>query len=358
VRDYEEAIMAKRVLIVDDNMALCKGLAYVLGKKHDVHFAGNGEEGVRMMRAWHPHLVLLDVVMPGRDGFSILAQMKALDRKTPVVMLTVLDSTEQAVKAMKLGASDFLTKPIDRRVLEETAEELLANRRPPSEAICRTPSLANLFDNLCAEASTGRSAWLFGESGTGKRTLAMAVHLNDFKPRGAFCEIDLPQDRRVDMKGLFDATQASRHFNRNLGFTLYARGGFRRALDGGRLDDLRRLLRGVGEAALYWRSELGMDADRFQLVVGIDTGRGMARRMCDTLGSLAEELEASTGVVPTLDMRRADIEPLSEFITRRISRTRPRPWAAPSRKAWGDIVAPTVRNVSALEAFLREQLAL
>jgi CheY-like chemotaxis protein len=354
-----EETMAKRILIVDDNMALCKGLAYILGKKHDVHFAGNGEEGVRMMRAWHPHLVLLDVVMPDRDGFSVLATMKDLNRKTPVVMLTVLDSTEQAVKAMKLGASDFLTKPIDRRVLEETVEEFLANHRPPSEAIIRTPSLAGIFDNLCAAASKGQKAWLFGESGTGKRTLAMAVHLHDFKPRGAFCEINLPADPRDDMKGLFDAAQACRHFNRNLGFTLYARAAFRRSLDGGRLHDLRRLLRGVGEAAGYWRSELGMDADRFQLVVGIDTGRGMARPMREKLDSIAGELDAFTGVVPTLDLRRADIEPLSKFITRRISRTRPRPWAAlPSRTPWGDIVAPTVRNVSALEAFLREQLAL
>jgi DNA-binding NtrC family response regulator len=346
------------VLIADDSLPIRRGLQYVLGKKYEVLLAGTAGEALRTFQKARPDLVLLDLVLPDGDGFSVLQEIKRIDRKAHVVMLTVHNSIHKAVRAMKLGATDYLTKPIDLQVLKTTVRGIFAGKEDPLEIVSRTPSLLHVFEDLSAAAGRGQTAWLLGEAETGKRTLALAAHLADRKPRDAFFELRLGPEPVVDAAGLFDAQAAREHFNPHLGLTLYARIGAGSPDPEAGARDLGSMLDALQGACPAWQDTLGIDPDRFQLMAGVTTVRNTAPAWLDILRENARRRDVFTALVPTLDERREDIGPLSEFLTRRISRARPRPRTRRSSPpAWRDVVQPSVRNVAALEAFLRKQLA-
>jgi DNA-binding response OmpR family regulator len=108
--------MDKTVLIVDDN----EDLVQILGARleaggYRVLMALNGEEGIAKAEAEQPNLVLLDVMMPGMDGFEVLRRLKESERacQIPVVMLTARGETKLIFKAEELGAADYIVKPCD-----------------------------------------------------------------------------------------------------------------------------------------------------------------------------------------------------------------------------------------------------
>lgn len=103
-----------RVLIIDDERALCESLSKVLrAKGHETDFALSGETGIEKVRVFRPHVVLLDIRMPGVNGLEVLARMKSLDPAVRVIMVTAAHAEEVAKMALREGASDYITKPLD-----------------------------------------------------------------------------------------------------------------------------------------------------------------------------------------------------------------------------------------------------
>ena len=116
------------ILIVDDeekNIKLIKGI--LKSEQYQVFGALSGEEALTMLPEICPDLILLDIMMPGMDGFEVCSRLKK-DEKTkmiPIVMVTALDEKEHSVKAMNVGADDFLTKPVDHTELHVRIKSLL-----------------------------------------------------------------------------------------------------------------------------------------------------------------------------------------------------------------------------------------
>ncbi|MBF0334614.1 MAG: response regulator, partial [Alphaproteobacteria bacterium] len=112
--------MRQTVLVIDDSLATVRMLGEVLSDLCDVQVATEAAEGIALARAEAPDLVLLDVMMPGMDGFQVLAQIKANEglRHIPVIMISALDEMEAVTRCIESGAADYLPKPFDPVLLK------------------------------------------------------------------------------------------------------------------------------------------------------------------------------------------------------------------------------------------------
>jgi len=149
-------------------------------------------EAVRHLQQAQPSVVLSDLRLPQGDGFGVLRAAKGIDADIPVIVMTAYGSIEDAVKAMKEGAMDFLAKPIDpdhllllvaraieqRRIVTENLllKEELAVRRGAPQLVGDDPSLRKVFASLQRAAATDATVLLEGESGTGKELFARSLH--------------------------------------------------------------------------------------------------------------------------------------------------------------------------------------
>ena len=110
--------MAATILIVEDEYAVARGIQYALQQEgYEVALARSGEEGLEVATRSAPDLVLLDVRLPGMDGFEVLRRLRATGAKSPVLMLTARDEEVDKVIGLELGADDYLTKPYGTREL-------------------------------------------------------------------------------------------------------------------------------------------------------------------------------------------------------------------------------------------------
>ena len=118
--------MTATILIVEDEYAVARGIQYALQQEgYDVAVARNGEEGLTFSTSHAPDLVILDVRLPGIDGFEMLRQLRAAGSKAPVLMLTARDEEVDKVIGLELGADDYLTKPFGLRELMSRIKALL-----------------------------------------------------------------------------------------------------------------------------------------------------------------------------------------------------------------------------------------
>lgn len=186
--------MKKRVLLVDDEPRVRTSLKMVLEPSFDVLCAQDAPEGLDIFRRETPHLVLLDVVLPGIDGLSLLQTLRAEERNIPVIMLTGTKTIKTAVDAMKFGAADYLTKPFDveelRLIVGKTLDtyELerevrhlraqVSNRYAFHNLIGKSPAMQSVYTKIEQVAHSRTTVLITGESGTGKELVARALHFN------------------------------------------------------------------------------------------------------------------------------------------------------------------------------------
>ena len=169
----------------------------LLKSEGDVTVAGNVEDALREIASEPPDLVLLDLVMPGRSGLDLLADLQERDVRAPVIVLTATNTVNAAVEAMKRGAADFMTKPfeldalrlkvrdrLEKRELQDEVERLrdeVEERQHLGRMVGRSDVMRTVFRTVERIAKAEATVLVTGESGTGKELVARAIH--DLSPR-------------------------------------------------------------------------------------------------------------------------------------------------------------------------------
>jgi two-component system nitrogen regulation response regulator NtrX len=194
--------MSRRILIVDDEAAIRKSLSGVLEDEgYEAVTAESGEEGLERAEAADPDLVLLDVWLPGMDGIETLRVLKERFPALPVLIMSGHGTIETAVRATKLGAYDFIEKPLNldkvllsiEHALNATrlAEEnlfLRAQAKRGREMIGESGLMRALREQIRLIAPTRATVLITGENGTGKELVAQAIHAASPRAASAFVE--------------------------------------------------------------------------------------------------------------------------------------------------------------------------
>jgi DNA-binding NtrC family response regulator len=185
----------KVILIVEDDPNVGESIRLLLKKRgFSILLASNGKEALHLFRQENVDLVITDLVMPKMDGIELLEAVKGLKPETEVIVISAQGTIEKAVQAMKLGAFDFIEKPINPRVIflvvERALEKqtlILQNRDLRSKLedkfhfkniIGKSTKMVKIFELIQHIAPYDSSVLIIGESGTGKELIANAIHFN------------------------------------------------------------------------------------------------------------------------------------------------------------------------------------
>ena len=199
------------ILIVDDEESIRESLRGILQDEgFRVLFARDGEEALAMAREETPDLVLLDIWMPGIDGIETLRRLREANPEQLVIMMSGHGTIETAVRATKLGAYDFIEKPLSLEKvllciqnamkvgqLVEENRVLKARLAKEHEMIAVSPAIQEMKNQIAVAAPT--SAWVLitGENGTGKELVARAIHFQSQRREKPFVEVNcaaIPED--------------------------------------------------------------------------------------------------------------------------------------------------------------------
>ena len=181
-----------RILVVDDDPLIRGSIYELLHAQHfDVEMASDGAEAIDHLKRRPFRLVITDWKMPQIDGMSLLGHIRANYPDVSVVLVTGFGSINSAVEAIREGAFDYLTKPVQPEELEATIQRALSQYPQPTNGsddpfagvIGEHPSLKRLMEMVRLTASSAATVLLEGESGTGKRVFAQAIHRADPRRR-------------------------------------------------------------------------------------------------------------------------------------------------------------------------------
>jgi DNA-binding NtrC family response regulator len=189
-----------KVLVIDDEPQVGMIFSKVLqAVGYEVTSAESGEEGLKKMD-FHPDVVFLDIKLPGIDGVETLRRMRKVLPNVPVVMMTAFQTVDTAVESMRLGACDYLIKPLDNnRIKEVVKHALLVGGTPavspdlivtPGDLVGASASYQQVQKLISKVAPTDLTVLLLGESGTGKELTARAIHLASKRSTMAFVPVD------------------------------------------------------------------------------------------------------------------------------------------------------------------------
>lgn len=185
-------MMKYSILIVDDEENVCKLLEKVFLKEgYIVQKAYNGEEALNVIDSTQVDIVITDIKMPGMSGMELLKKIRSIDVSIKVIMITAFATVETAVEALKIGASDYITKPFDledvlfsvKKIIESAEENDLINDEPRKDDVflenyimSKSQSMKKVMNLIKQVADTDATVMLYGETGTGKELAASALH--------------------------------------------------------------------------------------------------------------------------------------------------------------------------------------
>ena len=197
--------MVPSVLIVDDEKHTREGLQQALAESYDVSVAANADEAFNLMEAQSYDAIVTDLRMPGKSGLKIIDKALALPGRPAVIMMTAYGNVESAVEAMKRGAVDFLTKPVNIERLELLIQRALKSKTLEVEVkqlherldekfsfeqiIGHSQELKDVIDRVRLVAPSKATILIEGESGTGKELIAQAIHQVSPRSRAPFVAV-------------------------------------------------------------------------------------------------------------------------------------------------------------------------
>ena len=198
----------KRVLIVDDEKLVCWSLEQMLKDEgYEVRTALDGETARALFRSFNPDMIMQDVRLPDSNGLDMLREYKEVDEDVVVVMITAYADADSAVKALQLGADDYIGKPFDLNKIKHILEQALEKRQLHREVdffrrelkkkydydnlVGNSPGMIDVFKmiKVCAETDA-KTVLILGESGTGKELVARAIHYHSARSDMPFVEIN------------------------------------------------------------------------------------------------------------------------------------------------------------------------
>jgi len=196
----------KAILIVEDDPNVGESIRLLLKKKgYAIRLASNGKEALHLFRQEMADLVITDLVMPKMDGIELLEAVKTLRPETEVIVISAQGTIEKAVQAMKLGAFDFIEKPINPKVISLVIERalekqtlVLQNRDLRLQLedkfhfkniIGKSEKMVKVFELIHHIAPYDSSVLIIGESGTGKELIANAIHYHSPRATMPFIKV-------------------------------------------------------------------------------------------------------------------------------------------------------------------------
>jgi len=198
--------MAKLLIVDDDSAHRTMLKALISGWGHEIHEADDGSSAIAAVRKQPFDLVLMDIRMLKVSGIEALDAIKSMNPAIPVVIMTAFSSVDTAIEALKKGAYDYLTKPLDFDKLKLTIEramehvtlreenrqlkERLGRQFDTQNIIGRSSSMVRLLETVAQVAPSEATVMINGESGTGKELIAGAIHYNSQRRQGAFVKIN------------------------------------------------------------------------------------------------------------------------------------------------------------------------
>jgi DNA-binding NtrC family response regulator len=327
------------ILVVDDEKVVRDSLTkWFLQDGYDVESAENGAEALKRLQTRKRDLLLLDIKMPGMDGMELQQRIKELDPGATIIFITAHATIDSAVQALKQGAFDYVTKPVDpdylshvvanalrQRTLSienERMRENISTASRAEEIVGESPQIRKIFELIDTVAKTDTTVMIRGESGTGKELVARAIHANSNR---RFFPI-VP----VNCGGLAEGLLESELFGHERGaFTgaHYRRKGKLELADGGTL-----FLDEVGNISPKTQMDLlrVLETKQFTRVGGNDVLRIDFRVICATNTDLEQAVKHGTFredlyyrlnvfsiVLPPLRERRSDIPLLANYFVRK-----------------------------------------
>jgi DNA-binding NtrC family response regulator len=193
-----------RILVVDDVAALAEQYAYDLKRigAHEVVTANDGARALALLEAGGLDCVILDLEMPGMDGFAVLRQLRHRGDETPVIVYTGTGDYERCISAVKLGAAGFIDKAEPMERVEQEVEHAIERHRLRREVfalqaelgtsalIGRSAAIARLNDDIGRVAHVPSAVLITGESGTGKELVARELHRRGAHPASPFIALN------------------------------------------------------------------------------------------------------------------------------------------------------------------------
>lgn len=196
-----------RIFVADDEYHICEGLKESLSNVgYSVDVANDGVEASRRLKARVYHAAILDLKMPGMDGMALLKRLKKTSPDTGVIIITAFGEVSTAVDAMRLGAYDYLAKPLDLKRLHLSLQHLLEHQALIAEnkelrawlgstesfgpIVNRSVAMQQVCDTLAQAAVTDVPVLVMGDTGTGKELVARAVHQRSSRREGPLVAVN------------------------------------------------------------------------------------------------------------------------------------------------------------------------
>jgi two-component system, NtrC family, response regulator AtoC len=199
-------VAQKTILVADDDASIRSLLKQLLSDEgFAVHEASTGIEVVDKVKESSPDLVIMDVRMPELDGIEALARLKSTNPKTAVLIMTAFGSSNAAIRAMELGAFDYITKPFEldkishsvKRVLDyqdltqevEVLRDEISSLVQTERIVGNSPAMQEVYKTVGKVAKADATVLITGESGTGKELVAEALHFNSNRRSGPLVKV-------------------------------------------------------------------------------------------------------------------------------------------------------------------------